>query len=88
VNGRYDWQQQLDKFSVDTVLLPGDSALASTMKETKRWRVVYDDGTAIIFQPSNELLCLVPASPPQSGSDRGRAAMKLSPQSGQVTQRN
>ena len=88
VNGRYDWQQQLDKFSVDTVLLPGDSALASTMKETKRWRVVYDDGTAIIFQPSNELLCLVPASPPQSGSDRGHAAMKPSPQSGQLTHHN
>ena len=58
------------------------------MKETKRWRVVYDDGTAIIFQPSNELLCLVPASTPQSGSDRGRAAMKPSPQNGQITQRN
>jgi hypothetical protein len=87
-NGRYDWQQQLDKFSVDTVLLPGDSALASTMKEAQRWHVVYDDGAAIIFQPSNEVLCTVPASPPRSGSDHGRAAMKPSPQSGQMTQYN
>ncbi|MGD0578517.1 MAG: hypothetical protein ABSC08_06275 [Bryobacteraceae bacterium] len=79
-NNRYDWQQQLDKFSVNTVLLPGDSPLASTMKETIRWHVVYDDGAAIIFQPSNELVCTAPAAPPQSGSDRGRAAMKPSPE--------
>lgn len=87
-NNRYDWQQQLDKFSVDTVLLPGDSPLASTMKETKRWHVVYDDGVAIVFQPSNEILCIVPASASRSGSDRGRAAMKPSPQGDQPTQRN
>jgi hypothetical protein len=88
VTGRYDWQQQLDKFSVDTVLLPGNSPLASTMKETRRWHVVYDDGTAIIFQPSNELFCPVPAPPPRSGSDRGRAAMKPSPQGEQRAQPN
>ena len=74
-NNRYDWQQQLDKFGVNTVLLPGDSPLASTMKETRRWRVVYDDGSAIIFQPSQEVLCTVRVPAPQSGDDRGRAVM-------------
>jgi hypothetical protein len=74
-NGQYDWQQQLDKFGVDTVLLPGDSALASTMKETRRWRVVYDDETAIIFQPSNSVLCMVPVPAARSGDDQGRSAV-------------
>ena len=77
-NNRYDWQQQLDKFGVNTVLLPGDSPLASTMKETRRWRVVYDDGSAIIFQPSNEILCTVPALSSDGRANRGPAAAQLS----------
>ncbi len=73
-NNKYDWQQQLDKFGVDTVVLPGDSPLASTMKEAPRWRVVYDDGTAIVFQPANEVLCTVPVAAPRGGDTRGGAA--------------
>jgi len=48
--GAYDWQKRLDKYSIDTVMLPTDASLASTLKESPRWRVVYDDGVAIVFR--------------------------------------
>jgi hypothetical protein len=50
VAGKYDWDQNLDKYGAQTVLLPADLALASALKENPRWRVVYDDKTAIIFR--------------------------------------
>jgi hypothetical protein len=47
---KYDWKEKLAKYDVDTVLLPVNAALASAMKESSRWRVVYDDGFAIVFR--------------------------------------
>jgi hypothetical protein len=46
---KYDWKEKLAKYNVDTVLLPVNAALAGAMKESSHWRVVYDDGMAIVF---------------------------------------
>jgi len=51
---KYDWKEKLAKYDVDTVLLPVNAALASAMKESSRWHVVYDDGLAIVFRLANE----------------------------------
>jgi hypothetical protein len=50
MNGRYDWQKTLDRHRVEAVLLPVGASLASTLKESARWRPVYDDGVAILFR--------------------------------------
>jgi hypothetical protein len=50
VNVKYDWQQHLDHYGVNTVLLPTDAPLAGALKESSRWHVVYDDGEAIVFR--------------------------------------
>jgi hypothetical protein len=52
LNVKYDWEQTLAKYEVDTVLMPPDAPLASTLKESSHWRVVYDDGRAIVFRQS------------------------------------
>ncbi len=49
---KYDWEQTLARYRVDTVLLPPNSPLASTLKESRHWRVIYDDGSAIVFRPA------------------------------------
>ncbi len=48
--GRYDWKKILDRHGPQTAVLRADSALASLMKESGRWRVMYDDGIAIVFR--------------------------------------
>ena len=55
VNVKYDWEQTLALYNVNTILLPPDTPLASTIKESKNWKVVCDDGSAIIFRPSRPL---------------------------------
>ncbi len=49
MNGKYDWEKTLEGYGVTTVLLPAAASLASTLKESPRWRIIYDDGMAIVF---------------------------------------
>ena len=49
---KYNWQQTLDRYGVDTILLPCDVPLSGALKESRRWRVAYDDGIAIVFRPA------------------------------------
>ncbi len=52
LNAKYDWQETLDEYEIDTILLHPDAALATVLKGSSRWRVVYDDGIAIVFRPA------------------------------------
>ncbi len=52
---KYDWSKTLDRYRVDAVLLPVNAPLASTLKESRKWRPVYDDGVAIVFRSRDSL---------------------------------
>jgi hypothetical protein len=49
-NVRYDWEDKLARFGVDTLLVPVETPLAGALKQSGRWRVDYDDGVAIVFR--------------------------------------
>jgi len=44
-----DWSGILDRYHVNAVLLPVDSALASVMRERDDWKPIYQDGVAVLF---------------------------------------
>jgi hypothetical protein len=50
LNVKHDWQQILDGFGVNTILLPPSAPLSGVLKESARWRAVYEDGVAVIFR--------------------------------------
>jgi uncharacterized membrane protein len=50
LNARFDWSQQLDHFAVDMVLIKPDAPLATVLKTSPGWRMLFDDGKAIVFQ--------------------------------------
>ena len=50
MNVKYDWESTLREFAINTILLPPDAPLAGALKESRHWRVVYDDGTALVFR--------------------------------------
>ena len=52
LNVKYDWERTLGRFGVNTILLPTSASLAGALKESARWRVVYDDGVAVVFRSS------------------------------------
>jgi hypothetical protein len=50
VSVNYGWDKTLAQFGVDTILMPPSSPLTGALKESSRWRVVYDDGVALVFR--------------------------------------
>ncbi|HEY2017704.1 MAG TPA: hypothetical protein VGH38_29560 [Bryobacteraceae bacterium] len=50
LNVRYDWEQILSGFDVDTILMPINAPLSGALKESSRWHVVFDDGVALVFR--------------------------------------
>jgi hypothetical protein len=56
LNVNYGWDQTLARFAVDTVLMPPNSPLTGALKESCRWRVVYDDGVALVFRARGQSL--------------------------------
>ena len=56
LNVNYGWDQTLARFAVDTVLMPPTSPLTGALKESCRWRVVYDDGVALVFRARGQSL--------------------------------
>lgn len=49
MGAKYDWEQYLRQYKIDTVLLPTTSPLATVIKESPHWRAIYDDTIAIVF---------------------------------------
>ncbi len=47
---KHEWEKTLNRYRVDTVLLRIDTPLTAALKESSRWRPVYDDGMAIVFR--------------------------------------
>ncbi|HTX37783.1 MAG TPA: hypothetical protein VME43_22295 [Bryobacteraceae bacterium] len=52
MNVKYGWEKTLGRFGVNTILLPPGTPLAGALKESSHWRVVYDDGIALVFRPA------------------------------------
>lgn len=50
MNVRYGWEKNLDHYRVNAILLPVETPLVATLKESPRWHAVYDDGVAILFR--------------------------------------
>lgn len=50
MNVELGWKKVLDEQKIEWVLIPPKTALSNALKETKDWKVAYDDGSAILFQ--------------------------------------
>jgi hypothetical protein len=73
---KYGWEKTLATFEVDTILMPPDAPLTGALKESSRWRIVYDDGRALVFR-SNERTAGEPISAANGdGTGRDREVTK------------
>jgi len=78
MNVRYDWEKNLDAYHVNTILLRPNASLAGTLKESRRWRPVYDDGVAIVFRATRETAAEAEqiSAVSRDGKDRDRKITK------------
>jgi hypothetical protein len=50
LNSRWDWERVLDHYGFEAALVPVDWSLAAALKLHPEWRLVYDDGFALLFE--------------------------------------
>jgi hypothetical protein len=48
--GHYEWEQVLNRYRIDLAMVPIDWPLAELLKRSAGWRLVKDDGFAILFE--------------------------------------
>ena len=53
MNAQAGWESYLGGYGVNTVLLPPDAPLAGALRQSARWRLLYDDGVALIFRSAS-----------------------------------
>ena len=86
VTVNHGWDKTLAQFGVDTILMPPGSPLTGVLKESSRWRVVYDDGVSLVFRSKGGATVSAAAATDgptrpavraiDGGSSRGREATK------------
>jgi hypothetical protein len=54
MNVKYNWEKDLAQYHVDTILLSPNASLAGALKQSSRWRPIYDDGVAIVFRATGK----------------------------------
>ncbi len=88
MNVKYGWEKTLDQYDIDTIALSPKYALTSTLKISRDWRVVYDDGVAVVFRRTVTGRSRVPGSLVSSneGSIRDRVITKTITSDRKVTQ--
>lgn len=55
LSGHHNWRALLDRYRFDLILIPPDWALATLLKEDRQWRLLADDGAALLFERSQPL---------------------------------
>ena len=49
INAQPGWDRRLEEYGVSRILIPSYIPLGAVLKESKHWRIVSDDGVAILF---------------------------------------
>jgi hypothetical protein len=77
LNVKYGWEKTLGQFGVDTILMPPSAPLTGALKESRSWRVVYDDGISLVFRPAQKAAgASASVTAAGSGEGRGRQVAK------------
>jgi hypothetical protein len=55
-SGRHNWDQLLDRYRIDIALVPLEWPLAELLKRSAGWKLLKDDGAAILFERRTPVL--------------------------------
>ena len=69
-SARYDWEELLDRYRIDMAILPIEWPLTELLKRSPQWRLVKDDGLAILFERRTPVLMKNQVSAESSSSKR------------------
>lgn len=76
MQGHWEWDKLMDKYQFDVVLSPNGWPLASLLKRDSRWRLVEDDGMALLFERVGQRVDLpVPTGKAMEGNSGKKASV-------------
>lgn len=64
MNVKYGWPKLLNTYAIDTILISPRFALATVLKISPDWRMVYDDGVALVFRRNTPVQSFPSVQPP------------------------
>jgi hypothetical protein len=85
---RVGWEETLGKFGVNTILMPVDAALTGALKESSKWRVVYDDGMALVFRSKESSTGETVSAGNGRGAGRDREVTKTATSDRAITEKD
>jgi hypothetical protein len=53
IGARYDWKKELHRFAVDMVIVKPDAPLSTLLKASPEWKMLLDDGKALVFEATS-----------------------------------
>ena len=53
IEGSWDWQERLQATGARAALVPTSSAIGSLLRLTPGWKLIYDDGQALLFEKTS-----------------------------------
>jgi hypothetical protein len=84
LNVQHGWQNTLDKYRIDTIVIAPKFALTQTLKISPEWHVVHDDGVAVVFRRNSGAQASLVSS--DEGKNRDRAIAKTITRDHPITQ--
>lgn len=66
MSAQYDWESDLKRFAIDAVMVKPDAPIATVLKQSPRWKILFDNGSVIMFRaqaPVYETEVIPPVSP-------------------------
>ncbi len=88
ISVKHGWEQTLERFNVDTVLLPPDAPLTGALKLSSDWRVVFDDGISLVFRSAVRSAGETASVTSGDGSGRDRTIPKPETRERAITNNN
>jgi hypothetical protein len=50
LNADHRWRSQLNEYAIDSVVLKPDAPLAKVLKQSRNWRILFDNGSVLVFK--------------------------------------
>ena len=50
MSAQYDWESNLKRFGIEAVMVKPEAPIAAVLKQSGRWKTIFDDGSVIIFR--------------------------------------
>jgi hypothetical protein len=50
MSAQYDWEAYLNRFAIDGVMVKPNTPIAAVLKESRQWKMLFDDGSVIVFR--------------------------------------